>query len=84
MAKTPARRRVMLGAAATTGHADSPATVVIRKKKSQTPSPKALPRKGRKDQTTVRNTFYFLYMKVNSFFFYSALLSSLFFHSQLL
>ena len=51
MPKTPARKRAMLGAAATTGHVDSPATVVIRKKTAKTP--KALPKKGRKSDPKV-------------------------------
>ena len=39
-----------MGAAATTGHVDSPATIVIGKiqKKAPSPKPAAKPRKGRK------------------------------------
>lgn len=44
MPKTP--RAVAARKAPTTGHADSPATIVIRKKITKTP--KALPKKGRK------------------------------------
>ena len=51
--KTPARVRAMLGAAATTGHADSPATIVLRKSKKVAFTPKPQPRKGRKSKVKV-------------------------------
>ncbi len=49
--KTPAKTRALLGASSTTGHADSPATIVIGKKVKKTVQPK--PRKGRKSVVKV-------------------------------
>ncbi len=46
--KTPAKARAALGAAATTGHVASPATIVIGKKSRAASTPKPKPKKGRK------------------------------------